>query len=416
MQRVDDINPSVLKWARETAGLPVDEAASKLGLTSSRRSSASDKLNALEHGETAPTRRQLERMSAVYRRPIVAFYRREIPPPEHKGVDFRSQSVSVPGEITGRLDALLRDVLVRHRIVKSFLEDDEDFQPLLFVGALSHQASVDEATDFLRRFFDVRAGESPGQGLASSDALFNWLRRKVESQGVFVLLMGNLGSHHTNVSEEAFRGFAIADRVAPFIVINDQDAKAARSFTLVHELVHILIGASGVSGPPPIQDEAKSTRTIEGFCNDVAGTFLLPGFAIEVQGRHVSADDAIAAIEVISQRHKVSEAMVAYRMWREQAISTEIYRTLNNHYTARWLAFKARQRESSQEHEGGPSYFVVKKHKLGQPILNLVGQAVRSNEMTYTKAAKVLGVSPNNVKKLVFDSGALGSHGGNTTQ
>jgi hypothetical protein len=34
-----------------------------------------------------------------------------------------------------------------------------------------------------------------------------------------------------------FRGFAPADDLAPFIVINDNDP--AHSFTLLHELVHI---------------------------------------------------------------------------------------------------------------------------------------------------------------------------------
>ena len=74
------------------------------------------------------------------------------------------------------------------------------------------------------------------------------LRAKVESAGVFVLLIGNLGSHHSALGLEAFRGFALADPIAPFIVINDQDAKAAWSFTLLHELAHLWVGATGVSG------------------------------------------------------------------------------------------------------------------------------------------------------------------------
>jgi hypothetical protein len=34
------INPSILKWARETAGLSVEEAAKKLGLSSRERPEA----------------------------------------------------------------------------------------------------------------------------------------------------------------------------------------------------------------------------------------------------------------------------------------------------------------------------------------------------------------------------------------
>ena len=77
-------------------------------------------------------------------------------------------------------------------------------------------------------------------------------------------------------SEEVFRGAALADDVAPFVVINDNDAVPARAFTLVHELAHIWIGASGVSGP--LQE--ISDNMIERFCNDVAGEFLLPSTAV----------------------------------------------------------------------------------------------------------------------------------------
>jgi hypothetical protein len=42
------------------------------------------------------------------------------------------------------------------------------------------------------------------------------LRARVETAGVFVLLMGNLGTHHTDIDVRVFRGFALADDVAGF--------------------------------------------------------------------------------------------------------------------------------------------------------------------------------------------------------
>ncbi|MFY1080099.1 ImmA/IrrE family metallo-endopeptidase, partial [Escherichia coli] len=78
---------------------------------------------------------------------------------------------------------------------------------------------------------------------------------------------GNLGSHHSALNVELFRGFALSDKVAPFVVINDQDSEQAWSFTLLHELAHIWLGQTGVSGGRP-------TSVIETFCNDVAGRIL----------------------------------------------------------------------------------------------------------------------------------------------
>ena len=91
---------------------------------------------------------------------------------------------------------------------------------------------------------------------------FALLRSRAENAGVFVLLKGDLGSRHTALPVELFRGFAIADEVAPFVAINDNDSTPAWSFTLLHEMVHLLLGQTGISG-------ARSGTEVEEFCNNV---------------------------------------------------------------------------------------------------------------------------------------------------
>ena len=85
-----------------------------------------------------------------------------------------------------------------------------------------------------------------------------------------MLLKGDLGNYVSAIDTRVFRGFCIADEVAPFVVINDQDARTAWTFTLLHETVHLLLGHTGVSG-------AYTESEVERFCDDVAGEFLLPG-------------------------------------------------------------------------------------------------------------------------------------------
>ena len=74
-----------------------------------------------------------------------------------------------------------------------------------------------------------------------------------------MLLLGDLGSHHSDMNEEVFRGFALADEIAPFVVINDNDATTARSFSLIHELAHIWIGASGRAPAQGYRSHARNT-------------------------------------------------------------------------------------------------------------------------------------------------------------
>ena len=86
---------------------------------------------------------------------------------------------------------------------------------------------------------DLNAAEYYAQ--PNAEDAFRLLRSRTEDAGVFVLLKGDLGSHHTAIDVEVFRGLAIADDVAPFVVINDNDSRAAWSFTLLHELTHLLL-------------------------------------------------------------------------------------------------------------------------------------------------------------------------------
>ena len=248
MTRAENITPSILAWARETAGLSVEDAAARLGLTSSTRGTATEKLEAFERGDVKPTRNQLFKIAAMYRRPLTAFYRSTPPVAGDRGEDFRTLAGSVSNKDAALLDALLRDIHVRQDMVKSILEDDEDIHSLDFVSSVTVEQEITDAVQTIR--WRLGIDHDFGLNLKSPIDLFNKLREKVEGIGVFALLIGNLGSYHTNVSEQVFRGFAIADDIAPFIVINDQDATPARSFTLIHELTHIFVGSTGVSDAP----------------------------------------------------------------------------------------------------------------------------------------------------------------------
>ena len=402
MERAENINPSILAWARRTAGLSLEDAASKIGIQASATNSAAEKLEALESGQRFPTRTQLAKIASVYRRPVVTFYLKQPPAQASRGEDFRTLPFEVPPRESAKLDALLRDIRARQEMVKSILEDEDEATPLDFVGSATVQQGVQAVIDSIAAKLEIQP-DTLSRRNGSADDLFKDLRSRSERIGVFVLLVGDLGSHHHTISERVFRGFAIADRVAPFVVINDQDAKAARAFTLLHELAHIWLGQTGVSGMVG-EGEAKTPQgAIEQFCNDVAGRFLLPDQAFAARPDFTAADlpRAMAAIARMAEAWRVSEPMVAHRMHRMKWISGPTYRDLASQYAVRWQGQKARAKDEAKESEGGPSYYTVKQFKLGAALVGLVQRSVRDNILSHTKAAKVLGVSPGVVEPLI---------------
>ncbi|WP_353269088.1 ImmA/IrrE family metallo-endopeptidase [Gemmatimonas sp.] len=115
-----------------------------------------------------------------------------------------------------------------------------------------------------------------------------------------------------------FRGLAIADPIAPFVVVNDQDSRAAWSFTLLHEFTHLMLGFSGVSG-------GGFDRAIERFCNDVASEILLPAAELrDMQLLSGASDTAIERdISLFASERNVSRTMVAYRLYLQRRITGE---------------------------------------------------------------------------------------------
>lgn len=308
------INPDVLIWARETAGFALEDAARKL-FTDGVRATAYEKLEALESGEKEPSHTQLNSFAKLYKRPLLAFYMEQPPRTGHRGQDFRQSPDSRTTRENAMLDALLRDVKARQEAVKDILIDDEDFGAHEFVGSVNLETSVENTVKsisselgFDNTDLSLRRGDP--------DKLFKRLRGKVEDIGVFVLLLSDLGSHHSTIPSSVFRGFAIADDAAPFIVINAKEAKPSRSFTLMHELAHIWLGTTGVSGQASAAVPINKTAMIEKFCNDVAGEFLLPSAQFREGMPEFHADDSKSAEAVVDS--------IAYKWsaWSDGCLST----------------------------------------------------------------------------------------------
>lgn len=384
------IRPNVLVWARETAGLSIEEAAEKIGF---RGDGAIERLNALESGRREPTRAQLLKMAKAYRRSLLTFYLPDPPRKGDSGEDFRSlpQQQTTDEKL---VDALVRDIRVRQALVRSVLEDDQDTRPLPFIGSMTLDSGVAAISKSIQEAvgFDVKGFRAQH----SIDAAFSYLRTKVEALGVFVLLMGNLGSHHSDVAVSAFRGFALADDIAPFIVINDHDARSAWAFTLLHELAHLWLGATGISGP---YGESK----LERFCNDVASSLLLAPDELQSLNVGPGATEETAAriISAFAQERLISRSMVAYRLYRLDRISKEIWSNLTETFRQEWLASRQIQREKAKQREGGPNPYVIRRHRLGLGLLRFVDQGVQEGALTPTKAGLVLGVKPRSVATLL---------------
>lgn len=389
------VNPDILIWARETAALDMEEAAKKLGFRDSKKQTAVEKLARLESGFQTPTASQLRRMSKAYYQPPIVFYLPSPPRQGDRGEDYRtvSQQKADP-KGNARLNLLTRDIKASQNLVHNLLEDGEDFVPLTFVNSATRSMGVARVAHEIKKTlrFDLNTFRKQQ---THRDA-FKYLRRRVEDIGIFVLLASDLGSHHSTIPLEVFRGFAFADPIAPFIVINRQDAVSAWSFTTLHEVTHLWLGNSGVSG-------TWGEEEIERFCDNVAASILLPASELNSLPPmlHKDIDESAAVIKRFAEGKNVSLTMVAFNLLKQDKIRKSIWYALSVRFKAEWEKQKDNERASRRQKESGPSYYAVRRFNLGPALVGLAKYFVSTGELTPSKAAVVLGVNPGKVYRFL---------------
>lgn len=140
----------------------------------------------------------------------------------------------------------------------------------------------------------------------STRQFYLYLRERVEKKGIFVHCF-------TDVSLEEARGFAIYDKDVPIIGINEEDRPPAKSFSIIHELVHLYKRESSLCNTMFNRFDA---RLEEVFCNAVAGELLVPEKALEdfLKKEHLISPYDAKDIEKMAKKFSVSRDVIIRRM------------------------------------------------------------------------------------------------------
>src|SRR5208283_1984556 len=159
-------------------------------------------------------------------------------------------------------------------------------EPLAFVESASIKDDVIKIATKMRQFIGFDIDERKKMP-TWADALRQFIDQ-VDSVGIMVMCSGVvLNNNYRHLNPEEFRGFAMADNLAPLVFINGADTKAAQMFTLAHEIAHIWLGASALSDS---NVAFVPNNVIELWCNRVAAELLVP---LEVLRSELTPDERI---------------------------------------------------------------------------------------------------------------------------
>ena len=214
---------------------------------------------------------------------------------------------------------------------------------------------------------------------------------QIEAQGILVMRNGIVRQATNRVLDvQEFRGFSVADSMAPVIFVNNSDSEAAQIFTLAHELAHIWIGEGGVSDAD-LTIQRRGRDDIETFCNEVAGELLLPWSGLGRLWRTRNVPRA-QWIRSMSKRFQVSTVMVARQLWTHKAINREEFFEFYKIERKNWMP-------AGKKATGG-NYYLMVPIRNSRMLTELVLESVAAAETSIRDASRMLGVKPANLPKL----------------
>jgi len=377
MNRINGINPLVLRWARETLGLSIEQVVHKL----SRKRITKETVAEWERGESAPDYIQLERLAyEIYRRPLAIFFFPKPPTEETPRQDFRTLPNSEIDNLSQRLRLLIRQAKSMQANLEELYERANPAKrQLLRDLSLDIVDPVAELASSVRQFLGITL-ETQLRWKNNEHAFKAW-RSTLEQHGVFVF--------KDAFKSEVISGFCLYDEHFPIIYVNNSRAITHQIFTLFHELAHLLSGTGGIDAPVEryIHQLRGRNRQIEVLCSRFAGAFLVPDddFDGRVTELPINEDD----IKALAANYKVSREVILRRLLDRKLISSDYYGQM----IAKWRTMKPSKRD-------GGDYYNSKRAYLGERYLELVFSRFYQRKISIDQVADYLGVKVSSVPSM----------------
>lgn len=377
------LQPAVLRWARERAGLSPEVLAEKI-------KTKLDRVVAWE--QTGELRfRQAETLAKVTHTPFGFLFLPQ-PPDERLGIpDFRTVRDGSVSRPSPDLIDTVRLMQRRQAWMREFLIEEGE-EPLSFVGSVRVDDPPEETATRMREALGLQGGWAQLAG-TWSDALRQF-RQRIEAAGVLIVVNGIVGNNtHRKLSVQEFRGLALSDPYAPLIFVNGADGKAAQMFTMAHEAAHLWLGRDGVANLEMLE---PSQAPVERHCNAAAAEFLVP--AAELSACWSRAEMTNDPYQFLARRFKVSPIVAARRAADLGLISRPAY-------LAFYRDYEADERRSRAAKDGGGTFWNSQIVRIGERFGTAVARATKEGRLLYRDAYRLTGLRGDTFTKFAESLG-----------
>ena len=385
------INPAVIRWARETLGVPIDDVVDKF----KRKRVDAKLIAAWEDGSETPTYKQLERLAyEVYKRPLAVFFFPKPPQEVSPKQFFPTLSDHKLKLLSPQMRLLIRKATA-FQISLAELYDEVNpskkqiVKELVFAPDTPVSDMAEAVRDYLSVSLDIQIWQKD-----SESALKFW-RKTLEDSGVFVF--------KDAFKDDVFSGFSLYDDMFPLIYINNMNSFNRQIFTLFHELAHLLFKMGGADPSDKryldYQDSDDLQRDddlqIEILCNKFANEFLVPSSDFGDRAKGCSINET--TVSSLSSIYHVSREIILQKFLDCKAVSQAYYEQC-----------VVKCKEESRPRGAGGYYYTKMGVYLSNRYMRKAFSQYYRNQIDIDQLASFLGVkvkSVSGIEEVVLRSG-----------
>ncbi|MGV9012962.1 MAG: ImmA/IrrE family metallo-endopeptidase [Flavobacteriales bacterium] len=364
------INPPLLKWAMKESGYTLERVAKAIPVKE-------EKLKAWLNAELQPTMRQVEKLAHFLQRPFSIFFLPSPPNLTPLAAEYRRLPKVTPGEESPELRLALRRMLLRRDTALELMAELGE-QPPSFTLAGSVEEGAEVVAERLRAALGIRMADQ--LAWPSEYRAWNTWREAAENLGVLVFQFGS-------VPLKEVRGVALLRQPMPVVGINTKEIPEGRIYTLVHELVHIML-ANAKEEVAALNEHSteKQWQVVERFAEEATSLTLVPTDALRevtAQLRLAHGPWTIENIRKLARRFRITPLAMATRLASGGYMSWPQYHA----WRKIWDAYV----EQLPARKGGPVAQSLKAiGRNGRPFTALVLGALAANRITSVDAARYL--------------------------
>ncbi len=367
-----EIQKSILKW--------VDRQIDRISLKKEHSELLELWLNDIKQ----PTLSQIKSLSRSTNIPFGYFFL-QTPPGENVDlINYRTVKSADNGEPSRNLKATIYAMervqeWMKNEVILEYGNGPD------YVAKLKGYKDVETIAGYIRNAIGIAL--TWFEKTENKEDAFRLIRRKISESGTMVMQNGVVGTNtRRNLNLQEFRAFAMVDRYAPLIFINNKDSVAGKIFSLFHEFAHICLGSDSLYN-------MRSDNNISGLeviCNAVAGELCVPKTVFVRYWQNNKEKNLEKKVTKITGLFRCSEYVVARRALDCKYISQEMYQKIID------------CQQTKMRNDSGGNYYPTAKSRIDSRFKMLLGNSVLNGRTSYAQAYRLSNTSAKTFSNVVF--------------